>query len=85
MLDAPAPAVLVDVVHSEEGGRFYHAENRYLVVDAGEEFPLDVPPDYCWMTIAQLTGFIRYGNHVNVGARCLLSCMTDLVAQEVAA
>ncbi len=85
VLDAPAPAVLVDVVHSEEGGRFYHAENRYLVVDAGEEFPLDVPPDYCWMTIAQLTGFIRYGNHVNVGARCLLSCMTDLVAQEVAA
>ncbi|MGH3621534.1 MAG: NDP-hexose 2,3-dehydratase family protein [Sciscionella sp.] len=67
--------VLVDVVHSEEGGRFFHAENRYLVVDVGEDFDLDVPDDYCWMTVNQLTSFVRYGNHVNVAARCLLSCM----------
>ncbi|WP_225726917.1 MULTISPECIES: NDP-hexose 2,3-dehydratase family protein [unclassified Nocardia] len=77
VLAAAGARILVDVVHSEEGGRFYHAENRYLVVDVGDDLPADVPRDYCWMTPEQLTGFIRYGNHVNVGARCLLSCMTE--------
>ncbi|MCP2329566.1 oxidase EvaA [Hamadaea flava] len=70
--------VLVDVVHSEEGGRFYHAENRYLVVDVGEDFDLDVPDDYCWLTIEQLSRFVRFGNLVNVYARCLISCMVGL-------
>lgn len=73
--------VLVDVIHSEEGGRFYHAENRYLVIDVGEAIGSEVPPDYCWMTVPQLTGFVRYGNHVNVAARCLLSCMTEAVPE----
>ena len=76
--------ILVDVVHSEEGGRFYHAENRYLVIDAGEEFGLDVPDDYCWMTVDQLTSFVRYGNHVNVAARCLLSCLVGEPARVAA-
>lgn len=77
---APPSDRLVDVVHSEEGGRFYHAENRYLVVDAGEGFPAEVPGDYCWMTVGQLTSFVRYGNHVNVAARCLLSCLVEELA-----
>ncbi|WP_158842899.1 NDP-hexose 2,3-dehydratase family protein [Saccharothrix deserti] len=76
VLGAPPERVLVDVVHSEEGGRFYHAENRYMVVLADDDFPLDVPEDYTWMTVGQLTGFVRYGNHVNVGARSLLTCIT---------
>jgi oxidase EvaA len=79
---APAARILVDVVHSEEGGRFFHAESRYLVVDVGEEFDLDVPDDFCWMTVEQLTGFVRYGNHVNVEARCLLSCLTGAPSRQ---
>ncbi|WP_028476834.1 NDP-hexose 2,3-dehydratase family protein [Nocardia sp. CNY236] len=77
---ATPPDILLDVVHSEEGGRFYQAENRYLVIDVGDDFPHRVPTDYCWMTVGQLTGFVRFGNHVNVAARCLLSCMADGVA-----
>lgn len=72
---APPERLLVDVVHSEEGGRFYHAENRYLVVDAGDAFPLDVPLDYCWVTPGQLIRFTGVGNYVNVAARCLLTCL----------
>jgi oxidase EvaA len=72
---APAGRRLVDVVNSEEGGRFYHAENRYQVIAAGDDFPLDVPDDFVWMTVGQLTDFVRYGNHVNVSARSLLSLM----------
>lgn len=80
-----AADLLVDVVHSEEGGRFYHAESRYVVADVGPDFPLEVPPDYCWMTVEQLTGFVRYGNHVNVAARCLLSCLSTAPAALAAA
>ncbi|MER7013295.1 NDP-hexose 2,3-dehydratase family protein [Saccharopolyspora sp. NPDC000359] len=75
VLMAPASKVLLDVVHSEEGGRFYHAENRYLVVEVDEDFPVEVPADFVWMTPEQLVGFVRYGNYVNVAARCLLTCM----------
>ncbi|MDA3624717.1 NDP-hexose 2,3-dehydratase family protein [Saccharopolyspora sp. WRP15-2] len=75
VLMAPASSVLLDVVHSEEGGRFYHAENRYLVVETDEAFPPEVPEDFVWMTPEQLVGFVRYGNYVNVAARCLLTCM----------
>lgn len=73
--EAPGHRVLVDALHSEEGGRFYHAESRYLVIDVGEDFGLDVPPEYCWTTPEQLTRFVRFSNHVNISARCLLSCM----------
>jgi oxidase EvaA len=72
---------LFDVVHSEEGGRFYHAENRYVITDVGEDFSLDAPEDYCWMTPRQLTKFVRFGNHVNVAARCLLSCLVGETAR----
>lgn len=76
VLSVPPERVLVDIVHSEEGGRFYHAENRYQLVAADEDFPLDVPEDFAWMTVDQLANFVRYGNHVNVGARSLLTCIT---------
>ncbi|MCM3921336.1 NDP-hexose 2,3-dehydratase family protein [Frankia sp. AiPs1] len=76
VLSTPPERVLIDVVHSEEGGRFYHAENRYQVVLASDDLPLDVPPDFTWMTVDQLSHFVRYGNHVNVGARSLLTCLT---------
>ena len=32
VLEAPNEAILFDAVLSEEGGRFYHARSRYLVV-----------------------------------------------------
>ncbi|MDQ3403045.1 MAG: NDP-hexose 2,3-dehydratase family protein [Actinomycetota bacterium] len=76
VLTAPPERLLIDVVHSEEGGRFYHAENRYQLIEADDDFPVDVPEDYAWMTVDQLASFVRYGNHVNVGARSLLACIT---------
>jgi oxidase EvaA len=76
VLSVPPERVVVDVVHSEEGGRFYHAENRYQLVEADDDFPVDVPEDFAWMTVGQLANFVRYGNYVNVGARSLLTCIT---------
>ncbi len=77
VVSAPPDRVLFDVVHSEEGGRFHHAENRYLAVRT-EGLPQEVggPGEhFAWVTPAQLGALLRHGNHVNVEARNLLTCL----------
>lgn len=73
VLDAPPERIRFDSVHSEEGGRFYHAQSRYLVVEADDDVPLTPPDNYAWVTLRQLTEFVRFGNLLNVEARCLLT------------
>ncbi|WP_190200590.1 alpha/beta fold hydrolase [Streptomyces djakartensis] len=63
-----------DVIHSEEGGRFYHARNRYLVIEAGAEIPADCPPGFRWATFGQLTELLAHGNYLNVELRTLITC-----------
>ncbi|WUH98257.1 NDP-hexose 2,3-dehydratase family protein [Spirillospora sp. NBC_00431] len=82
VLDAPARDVLYDTVLSEEGGRFYHARNRYMIVEteAGDE-----PPDYRWVALHQLTGLLRHSHYLNVQARSLVACLRSLPARDAAA
>ncbi len=74
VLSAPSSKVRVDVVHSEEGGRFYHAESRYLVVE-DDDFPTEVPDRFMWVTLRQLMALVRQGGQVNVEARNLLAAL----------
>jgi oxidase EvaA len=67
--------VLYDALQSEEGGRFYHDRNRYMLIMAEEDFPLDTPPDYIWMTLKQIYAFLRFNNFVNAQARSLLAAL----------
>ncbi len=76
VLEAPKERVQFDTLQSEEGGRFYREENRNLIVIAGDDFPVDIPDNYIWMTAGQLKEFIKYNNFVNVQARCLLSSLS---------
>ncbi|MGW0534411.1 NDP-hexose 2,3-dehydratase family protein [Streptomyces sp. NPDC003032] len=85
VLAAVPGRIRYDTVHSEEGGRFLHAETRYLVVEAEE--PTEpgggapswhVPDDYAWVTVGQLTSLVRHGHYVNVQARTLLACLNSL-------
>lgn len=76
---APGAAkVRYDTVLSEEGGRFYHALTRYQIVEVGDEFPVEVPANYCWMTVRQLTDLLRHGHYLNIEARSLLACLHSL-------
>ncbi|MFJ1749739.1 alpha/beta fold hydrolase [Streptomyces sp. NPDC088116] len=63
-----------DVVQSEEGGRFYHARNRYLVIEAGSEIPVHCPPGFRWASFGQLTELLAHGNYLNVELRTLITC-----------
>lgn len=76
VLHAPADRVLFDSMQSEEGGRFFHEQNRNMIVEVGEDFPLDVDGNYCWMTLNQMLRFIEFNNYLNIGARSLISAIT---------
>jgi oxidase EvaA len=67
-----------DTVLSEEGGRFHHALTQYRVVEVGDEFPVEVPPNFCWLTVRQLMDLLRHGHYLNIEARSLLACVHSL-------
>ncbi|WP_241192508.1 NDP-hexose 2,3-dehydratase family protein [Streptomyces sp. ADI96-02] len=80
VLNAASEQIRFDAVHSEEGGRFYHARNRYLIVETDEDHGARAP-DHRWLTVAQLVALMRHSHYVNVQARCLLACLHGLTAR----
>ena len=76
ILLADKNSILVDSMQSEEGGRFYREQNRSMVIEVGDDFPIDVPPNYCWMTLNQMLRLIEFNNYLNIAARSLISTIT---------
>ena len=70
--------VLFDTVLSEEGGRFLHAQNRYLIIEVGEDFPTASPPEYKWVSLRQLSELLKYSHYLNVQARTLVAALRTL-------
>ncbi|MER6127341.1 NDP-hexose 2,3-dehydratase family protein [Streptomyces sp. NPDC001795] len=73
--EARPEQVLFDTVLSEEGGRFLHAQNRYLIVEADDGEPAEVPADYRWVTLRQLGELLKYSHYLNVQARTLVAAL----------
>jgi len=64
--------LLFDVLLSEEGGRFYHQQNKNMMVVVDEHEQLEIPSNYTWMTLNQIMDFMKYGMF-NIEARSLIS------------
>ena len=67
--------IIADVVLSEEGGRFYHEENRNMIVEIDDN---DIPKtnqDYIWVNYATLNSLIKSNNILNIQLRNLLSLL----------
>lgn len=75
ILNARKDQVLIDALQSEEGGRFYHEQNRNILVEADENFPLELPERYTWMTLRQIYKFLRFNNYLNIQARSIISAL----------
>jgi oxidase EvaA len=60
---------------SEDGGRFFHDDTTHVVVELPEDQPLDVPPNYRWMSLGLLRRVMRRGYTVAIEARSLLACL----------
>jgi oxidase EvaA len=61
-----------DILQSEEGGRFYHFQNRNMIVEIDENEKLDIPENYIWMTLNQMMELMPLGMF-NIEARSLIS------------
>jgi oxidase EvaA len=73
IVNARQEQIILDSLQSEEGGRFYHEQNRNLLVEADENFPLSLPPRYTWMTLRQIYKFLRFNNYLNIQSRSIIS------------
>lgn len=62
-------------LQSEEGGRFYREQNRNMIVEVGDDFGVEVPGHYCWMTLRQLQTLILFNNFLNIAARSLIAAV----------
>lgn len=76
VLNARKDQIVFDTLQSEEGGRFFKEQNRNLIVEADEDFPLEVPERYTWMTLRQIYQFLRFNNYLNIQARSLISALS---------
>jgi oxidase EvaA len=75
VLRAVADQVVFDTKQSEEGGRFYNEQNRNLLVEAGDDFPVEVPDNFMWLTLGQIKEFLRFNNYLNIQARSLIAAL----------
>lgn len=75
VMNARKEQVLIDALQSEEGGRFYHEQNRNILIEADENFPLELPERYTWMTLRQIYKFLRFNNYLNIQARSIISAL----------
>lgn len=79
MSRAPGSRVLFDAVQSEEGGRFFHARTRNLVVERGERpLPEEDLPDHLWVSLPQVNELLRHSHYLNIQARSLVACVRSL-------
>jgi len=67
--------VLYDVVLSEEGGRFYHEQNRNVIAEIGESELSEPPNGYFWLTYRTICEFIQVNNCVNIQLRNLIALL----------
>ncbi len=67
--------IITDVMLSEEGGRFYHEENRNVILDIQENELEDLDEEYIWVTYATLNELIKYNNILNIQLRNLMSLL----------
>lgn len=75
VINAKTEKIIYCSKQSEEGGRFYNEENKNLIILADDEIDIELPKNYIWMTLYQLTVFLRQNNYLNVQARNLISLL----------
>lgn len=67
--------ILLDVMLSEEGGRFYHEQNRNVIIEVEKEKLGELSPDYFWVSYSTLNYLVQVNNCLNIQLRNLLSLL----------
>lgn len=75
VLNAKKDQILYDTLQSEEGGRFFKEQNRNMIIEADDDFSLEVSDRFIWMTLHQINNFLKFNNYLNIQARSILSAL----------
>jgi oxidase EvaA len=67
--------VLFDTKQSEEGGRFYHEQNRNVIMLLDESVRLASQENFLWLTLGQIQEFLRFNNYLNIQVRSLIAAL----------
>lgn len=67
--------VICDCLFSEEGGRFYHEQNRNVILMTDYIKPSSLPKGYFWLSYSSLNGLVQINNCLNIQLRNLLSIL----------
>lgn len=65
--------IMTDVLLSEEGGRFYHEQNRNLLIELETNQELELTDEYIWLEYAAINFLIQSNNVCNIQLRNLIS------------
>jgi oxidase EvaA len=74
-LHALGRGITHDVILSEEGGRFYHEQNRNVIIELDKGELEEVPDGYFWVTYRTLNRLVQINNCLNIQLRNLLSLL----------
>ncbi len=72
--------ILTDHLQTEQGGRFFQKRNRNIVIEIDED--LELPDEFCWLTLGELKALLREDNVLNMDTRSVLSTI-PLIEDEV--
>ena len=67
--------ILFDTKQSEEGGRFYHEQNRNVICLVNDCVPDVTNERFVWLTLGQIKEFLRFNNYLNIQVRSLISAL----------
>lgn len=70
--------IVFDTRQSEEGGRFYHEQNRNVIAMVNDDVPDNPPENFIWLTLGQVKEFLRFNNYLNIQIRSLISALEYL-------
>lgn len=66
--------IVFDALLSEEGGRFYHEQNRNVIIEI-EKDSIELPDSYFWCDYKTLNTLCQVNNTLNIQLRNLLSVL----------
>jgi oxidase EvaA len=75
VLNSRKDQIKIDVIQSEEGGRFYREQNRNLIIEADDNFDEKIHPNFMWVSFTQLHLFLKFNNYLNIQSRSLISAI----------
>lgn len=67
--------IVFDSIMSEEGGRFYHEENRNIILDVPYKLLSELPDDYEFISYSTLNHLNLVNNCLNIQLRNLMSTL----------